>query len=286
MLVSRVPAPLLAIVAILSVQFGNAFAASFFEEAGPLGAAALRLAWGAVIIVAVVRPRVNDWPARTWIGVAVLGIALAGMNSLIYLAIDSIPIGIAVTVELFGPLAVALAGVRRWVDALWAIAALGGVLLLGIQAGGALSWVGLLCAAGAALFWALYIVTSSRLGGRVRGVDGLVVAMVVAAVIVVPFGAGPAISAVRLDPWLLLVFALVAVLTSALPYALEFMALKRMPARVFGILSSLGPAVAALAGLLLLHQLLGPLQLVAIGLVTAASVGVVLSSRRQLPPPV
>jgi inner membrane transporter RhtA len=282
---ARIPASLLAVVAIISVQFGNAFAGSFFEQTGPLGAAALRLAWGALIIVVAVRPKVREWPARTWAGVLVLGVALAGMNSLIYLAIDSIPIGIAVTVELFGPLAVALAGVRRWVDLLWAVLALGGVVLLGFQAGGDLSWAGLMLAAGAAVFWALYIVASSRLGNRVRGVDGLVVAMVIAAVIVVPFGAGDAVHAASADPWLVAVFAAVAVLTSAAPYALEFMALKRMPASVFGVLSSLGPAVAALAGLAVLHQLLGPLQLAAIALVTVASVGVVLGSRRELPPP-
>lgn len=280
----RLPAPLLAVVAIISVQFGNAVAGSFFDQTGPMGAAALRLAWGALIIVAIVRPRVRRWPRSTWLGVAVLGVALAGMNSLIYLSIDRIPIGIAVTVELFGPLAIALVSVRRLADLLWALLAVAGVLLLGLQAGGELSWSGLLLAAGAALFWALYILASSRLGGRVRGVDGLAVAMLLAAAIVVPFGATEAAHAVSIAPWLLAAFALVAVLTSALPYALEFLALKRMPARVFGILSSLGPAMAALAGLLVLHQLLGWFQLIAIALVTTASVGVVLSTR-SVPPP-
>ncbi|MFB2556845.1 EamA family transporter [Herbiconiux liangxiaofengii] len=279
------PAPVLAVVAIVSVQFGNAFAGSFFAQVGPLGAAALRLAFGALILAAVVRPRLRGWDARTWLGVVLLGVALAGMNSLIYLAIAEIPIGVAVTVELFGPLAVAAAGIRRPVDALWVLLAVSGVALLGAEAGGALSPVGLLLAAGAAAFWALYIVTSSRLGPRVRGVDGLSAAMLVAAVIVVPLGAVPATDAVLDAPWLLAVFAGVALLTSAIPYALEFTALKTMSSRVFGVLSSLGPAMAALAGLTLLHQVLTVPQLAAIALVTAASVGVVATARRTAAPP-
>lgn len=278
------PAPLLAVVAIVSVQFGNAFAGSFFAQVGPLGAAALRLAFGAVILAAVVRPRLRGWNARTWLGVVLLGVALAGMNSLIYLAIDQIPIGVAVTVELFGPLAVAAAGIRRPVDALWVLLAVGGVALLGAEAGGALAPAGLLLAAGAAAFWALYIVTSARLGPRVRGVDGLSAAMLVAALIVVPLGAVPATEAVLAAPWLLAVFAGVALLTSAIPYALEFTALKTMSSRVFGVLSSLGPAVAALAGFVLLHQVLTLPQLAAIALVTTASIGVVATARRARPP--
>jgi PhzF family phenazine biosynthesis protein len=212
-----------------------------------------------------------------------LGAALAGMNSLIYLAIDEIPIGVAVTVELLGPLAVAAAGIRRPVDVLWVLLAIAGVALLGMEASGDLSVTGLLLAAGAAAFWALYIVASARLGPRVRGVDGLSAAMLVAAVIVVPLGAAPAASAVLEAPWLLAVFAAVALLTSSLPYALEFVALKTMPSRVFGVLSSLGPAVAALAGVIVLQQLLSPAQLAAVALVTAASVGVVATARGQTP---
>ncbi|WP_227497078.1 EamA family transporter [Planctomonas psychrotolerans] len=203
------------------------------------------------------------------------------MNSLIYLAIDEIPIGVAVTVELFGPLAVAAGGIRRWIDACWVLLAVAGVILLGLQAGGGLSTAGLLLAGGAAAFWALYIVMSARLGSRVRGVDGLSAALLVAALIVAPIGAVSATRAILDAPWLLAVFAAVALLTSSVPYALEFLALKRMPSRAFGVLSSLGPVAAALAGLTVLHQLLTFWQLVAIMLVTAASVGVVMTGHRQ-----
>lgn len=287
---SRTPAPvLLAVTAIVSVQFGNAIAGSFFDQVGPLGAAALRLGFAAVILLAVIRPQVRGWDRRTWLGVVALGAGLAGMNALIYLSIDRIPLGVAVTVELLGPLAVAVAGTRRARDLAWVALAALGVVLLGFDGGGvALDLAGLLLAAGAAAFWALYIVASARLGPRARGVDGLAMAMLVAALVVVPLGAAPAMTAVSAQPVLLLVFAGIAVLTSAVPYALEFLALKRMPTRVFGVLSSLGPAVAALAGLIVLGQLLTGIQLLAIALVIGASIGAVATARprRVRPAPV
>ncbi len=277
---------MLAVLAILSVQFGNAIAGSYFSEVGPLGAAALRLGFAAVILIVAVRPQVRGWSRQTWVGVGMLGLGLAGMNVLIYQAIASIPLGVAVTIELLGPLAVAVAGTRRWRDLGWvALAALGivGLWLSGNGDDGALALVGVLAALGAAAFWALYIVASARLGPRARGVDGLAMAMLVAAIIVVPLGAVPASAAVVLDPMLLVIFVGIAVLTSAVPYALEFIALKRMPTRVFGVLASLGPAVAALAGLLVLGQALGLLQLAAIAAVVIACAGAVATSPR---PPV
>lgn len=277
----------LAVLAIISVQFGNAIAGSYFSEVGPLGAAALRLGFAAVILLVVIRPRVRGWDSRTWVGVGMLGLGLAGMNLLIYQAIASIPLGVAVTIELLGPLGVAVAGTRRWRDLGWvALAGLGvvGLWLSGSGDGeGSLALLGVLAALGAAAFWALYIVASARLGPRARGVDALAVAMVVAAIMVVPLGAAPASAAVVVDPLLLLVFAGIAVMTSAVPYALEFIALKRMPTRVFGVLSSLGPAVAALAGLLVLGQTLDLLQLVAIAAVVVACAGAVATAHR---PPV
>src|SRR5690606_36148907 len=126
----RIPASLLAVAAIFSVQFGNAFVGSLFESVGPLGAAALRVGFAAVILIVLVRPRVRGWNARTWLGVVLLGIGMGGMNVFIYLAIAEIPLGLAVTIELMGPLAVAAAGIRRAVDAAWVLLALGGILLL------------------------------------------------------------------------------------------------------------------------------------------------------------
>lgn len=278
----RIPASLLAVAAIFSVQFGNAFVGSLFESVGPLGAAALRLGFAAVILIVLVRPRVRGWSARTWLGVVLLGIGMGGMNVFIYLAIAEIPLGLAVTIELMGPLAVAAAGIRRAVDAAWVLLALGGILLLGLDDTGTVTLRGALFAGVAAAFWALYILASARLSSRVRGIDGLVASVAVAAVVIVPLGAGQAMQGVRQDPGLLGAFAVLALMTSVIAYGLEFLALKRMSARVFGVLSSLGPAVAALAGLAVLHQQLDARQLLAILLVVAASAGVVASSRRTV----
>ncbi len=275
------PLPL-ALAAIVSVQFGNALAGTTFAEVGALGAASLRLLFAAVILLVVLRPSVRGWTRRVWVGVFALGIGLAGMNSLIYLAIERVPIGVAVAVELIGPLAVAVAGTRRPRDLLWVALAAVGVGMLALDSQGAVAIAGIVLAAGAAAFWALYILASARLGATsARGVDGLAVAMVVAAVIVVPFGAGSTTEAVVAEPVLLAVFAGIALMTSALPYALEFIALKTMPTRVFGVLSSLGPVVAALAGLIVLGQVLSFLQLAAIALVIAASAGAVVSAQKR-----
>jgi inner membrane transporter RhtA len=279
----RVPPQVLAVAAIFSVQFGSAFARTFFDEVGSMGAAALRLFFGCIILAAIVRPRIRAWKRATWLRVIALGLALAGMNSFIYLAIDHIPIGVAVTVEFLGPLAVALVQTRKLADAAWAVLALVGVLLLGFDPSGELEWIGLVLAALAALFWAGYILMSSRLGADADGVAPLAVAMVVAAIVVVPIGAPTALSAVILDPRLLLIFLVVAILTSVLPYALEFTALKRMPTRIFGVLSSLGPAVAALAGFVVLHEALAVTQLIALLLVTTASIGVTVMGSRARP---
>lgn len=269
--------------AIVSLQFGSAFARTAFDEVGAIGAVALRLCFGALILLAVVRPRVRGWSSRTWLVVVALGFALGGMNTLIYLAFDHIPIGVAVTVEFTGPLVVALVQARRWADAAWALLAFAGVVLLGVDSAGGVEVVGLLLAAAAAVFWAAYILMSSQVGRAVDGLSGLAVSMLVAAVVVVPFGAAPAIDAVARHPTLLVMFVGVAVFTSALPYALELAALRRMPTRVFGVLSSLGPAIAALAGLVVLQEQLGAVQIVALALVTIASVGVSIARRRAVP---
>lgn len=271
------------IVAVFSVQFGNAIVGSMFDRVGPLGAAALRLTCGAMILAAVVRPRIRGWSHRAWRGVVLLGLGLGGMNLFIYLAIDQIPLGVAVTIELMGPLAVAALGSRRVADAAWVVLALTGIVLLGLDDVGGIGLVGAGFAAAAAVCWALYIVASSKLGTRVPGVDGLVAAMVVAALVVAPVGAFQAVPAVAADPSLPAVFAGVAVLTSAIPYALEFTALRRMSTRVFGVLSSMGPAVAALAGFVVLRQSIDALQLLAITLVVTASTGVVMTAARGRP---
>jgi inner membrane transporter RhtA len=278
---SSVPAPLLMISAVLSVQFGAALAQTQFDAVGPTGATLLRLVFGALILLISVRPRVRRWKREQWAAATVLGIALAGMNTLIYLAIGEIPIGVAVTLEFTGPLLLALVQTRRLTDAAWALLAFAGVLLLGLGAGTDLSLAGILFALGAGAFWALYILASARVGRLVPGVGGLAVSMAIGAVIALPLGVTAATSGIAASPMVLPVFIGVALLSSALPYGLEMLALRRLSTRIFGVLSALGPVVAALAGLLVLGQALGPREVIALVLVTVASIGVTVGVRRR-----
>ena len=277
---NRVPAPLLALTAMLSVQIGAAVAKTRFDEVGSVGAATLRLVIGAVVLALVVRPRVRHWTRAQWLAAVLLGLALGGMNLFIYVAFATIPIGVAVTIEFLGPLTLSLAHTRRWRDAVWAALALAGVVLLGVGPSAIGDVGGVLAAVLAAGCWAAYIVMNRRVGAAIPGIDGLAVSMLVAMVVALPFGLRPAVAGVAGDPTLLVVFAVVGLLSSVLPYALEMSALRRMPTRVFGVLQSLGPAIAALAGLVVLREALSVLEVVALVCVTAASAGVTLTSRR------
>lgn len=277
---TRVPAPLLALAAMVSVQIGAAVAKTRFDEVAPVGAATLRLVIGAVVLVLLVRPRVRHWSRAQWTAAVLLGLALGGMNVCIYVAFASIPIGVAVTIEFLGPLALSLVHTRRWRDVTWALLALAGVVLLGVGPAAVTAVGGVLAAVAAAVCWAGYIVMNRRVGAAIPGVDGLAVSMVVAMLVSLPTGLVPAVHGVAGHPSLLLVFGAVAVLSSVLPYALEMLALRRMPTRVFGVLQSLGPAIAALAGLVVLREALAVQEVVALACVCAASVGVTLSARR------
>lgn len=278
--VTRVPAPLLALAAMVSVQIGAAVAKTRFDEVEPVGAATLRLVIGAVVLLLLVRPRVGHWTRAQWTAATLLGLALGGMNVFIYVAFASIPIGVAVTIEFLGPLALSLVHTRRWRDVTWAVVALAGVVLLGVGPAAVTAVGGVLAAVAAAACWAGYIVMNRRVGAAIPGVDGLAVSMVVAMLVSLPTGVRPAVDGVVRHPSLLLVFGAVAVLSSVLPYALEMLALRRMPTRVFGVLQSLGPGIAALAGLVVLREALALQELVALACVSVASIGVTLSARR------
>ncbi|WP_250035185.1 EamA family transporter [Paractinoplanes maris] len=266
------------LTAIASVQVGSAIATGLFDELGATGVTFLRLALAAVILAAITRPRLRSWSPQAWRAAALLGVAMAGMNLIFYLALATVPLGIAVTVEFLGPLLLAVVQTRRVLDLVWAALAASGVLLLGFDSGGSAPLSGLVLAFVAGLFWAAYIVLSARLGGLVPGTGGLAVSLAVAAVLVLPFGAGGAAGVIG-HPALLLGAATVAVLSSVLSYGLEINALRHIPTRVFGILMSLEPAAAAVAGLILLSQRLGWAEIVALLLVTLASAGVTLAQR-------
>jgi inner membrane transporter RhtA len=267
----------------VSLQFGAALAVQLFPELGSWGVTALRLSIAAIVLVCVVRPAVLRWSRAQWMSVLAFGVALAGMNGFFYAALARIPLGPAVAIEFLGPLVLAAVLTRRVIDLTWVGIALVGMALLGIDGArgeDALDPLGVVFALVAAAFWALYVRTSARAGSLIPGLGGLAMALAVASVLLLPFGV-PAAAASAVDPRLLLLALGTALLGSVIPYALELMALRRLPQRVFGVLLSLEPVVAVIAGWLLLGQQAGPVRLVAIALVVAASVGVTLAARRS-----
>jgi inner membrane transporter RhtA len=279
-----VPAPVLVMVAIASVQTGSAIGRTAFDVTGANGMTLLRLIVAGVLLTALVRPRVLRWSRTQWSASVVLGLTMGAMNLVFYLAIREIPLGVAVTVEFVGPLLVALAQTRRVRDLLWVALAAAGVALLGLDSGGSVPLRGLGLALLAGMFWGGYILASARVGRVLPGIDGLAVALLVAALLALPFGLSGAGRAVA-DGGALAAGVAVALLSSVVPYALELTALRTIPTRVFGVLMSLEPAAAAIAGLLVLGQLLGPRQLTALVLVSLASVGVTLGRRNDQPAP-
>jgi inner membrane transporter RhtA len=283
------PAPVLILGGIASVQFGSAFAATMFDRAGPAGVVLLRLLLAALVLLPVTRPRLAGRPRPQLLVAAVFGLALAAMNWSFYEAIDRLPLGPAVTIEFAGPLTVAILGSRRWLDLLWAALAGGGVALLAVAgSGGAghsgLDPVGVLLALVAGTCWACYILLSQRVGSIFPGLQGLAVALAVGAVLMVPAGLVQGRGAL-LEPGVLAGGLAVAMLSSVIPYSFELTALRRVRAATFGLLMSLEPAFAALAGVLVLGQRLRLSTLAAVVMVVAASIGTTLHGNRGMPPP-
>lgn len=268
---------------IVSVQFGGALAVWLMPRTGPLGVVTLRLVVAALVLLVVCRPRLRGHSRADWGTVIVFGIAIGGMNTLIYQSAARIPLGIAVTLEVLGPLALSVITSRRLVNVLWAALAVTGVFLLGGGDVSGLNAAGAAFALGAGTMWALYIVFSARTGRRFPQADGLALAMTVGAVLSLPLGVVSAGSRL-LVPSTVGIAAAVAMLSSVLPYTLELIALRRLHAAAFAILMSVEPAVAALAGFLVLHQSLTLLDGLAIALVIAASMGAVRTRVGGAPP--
>jgi inner membrane transporter RhtA len=268
------------VVAGLALQeVGASFAVQLFPAVGALGVVSLRLGFSALILLAVCRPSLRGHDHGSWVTVVGFAVALGGMNLLFYEALARIPLGATVTIEVLGPLAVSVIASRRLSGWLWAVVAFVGVVLLSRGSFGELDPVGVLYAFGAAAMWAGYILLSARTGRHFPRFDGLAIAMAIAAVITLPFGV--ALTGARLfEPGILLLGAAVALLSSTLPYAFELLALRRLPAATFSILMSLAPAIATIAGLVILGQQFTPVAAIAITLVIAASIGAVRSARQ------
>lgn len=276
-LLARAPSGGLVIAAIASVQFGGALAVHLFATVGPGGAVFLRLATACGVLLVISRPRVRAVPLRRLPLVAAFGLVLAGMNLSFYASINRIPLGIAVSLEFVGPLTVAVAGSRRRIDLVWVGLAVAGILAL-THVGGSRSidGLGVAFALLAGCCWGAYILISARVGRSFERGTGLSLAMCFAALVMLPVGIASA-GTQLVTPRALALGCAVGILSSAIPYSFELEALRRIAPPVFGVLMSLEPAMAALAGLLVLGQSLSLRTLVGMALVTGASIG---ASRR------
>ncbi|WP_159501976.1 DMT family transporter [Microbacterium sp. 18062] len=283
------PAVAFVLIGLACQEVGASVAVLLFPAVGPLGMVMLRLVFAALVLMLIARPTLRGHSRAAWGAVVRFGAVLALMNGLFYLALTRLPLGVTVTIEVLGPLVLSIVTARRASSWAWALLAFVGVVALGGGGWDRLDLLGVLFALGAAASWAFYILASARVGREFPRLDGLALAMVVGALISLPFGivdAGAAL--LRLD--LLALGAAVAMLSSTIPYALELVALRRLAASVFAILMSLGPATASTAGFLLLGQHLNALEIAGIALVIVASIGAVRAGARReadpgAPPP-
>jgi inner membrane transporter RhtA len=275
-------AALLTLGSIVSVQSGSALATGIFDSVGPAGAVFLRATFGAIALLLFTRGaplRTRQWPHRdVWL----LSVSVAAVNIFFYAALDRLPLGITVTLEFVGPLGVAVLGSRRPRDVLWVVLAATGIVLLSDGGGGGVDGLGVALALAAGFFWGAYILFSDRVGALAPGAGGATMAAVISAAMVAPLGiaagGGDLLAASPLAAG-----AAVGVLSTAIPYAAEMEALRRLPRAVFGVLMSLEPAVAAAIGFLALSQDLAPQELIAISLVVVASAGALRSAAAPAP---
>ncbi len=265
-------------LAMICQEVGASIAVLVFPQVGPLGAVALRLAFSALVLGAIARPSLRGLSSQNWRTVLWYGLALAAMNTSFYLALERIPLGITVTIEVLGPMVLSIILARRWLNTVWVVCAFGGVVLLS-HGPLDLDPLGVVFALIAALMWALYILGARRAGREFEGISGLALAMVVGSVVVVPFAAATT-GAVLIAPHILAIGLGIALLSSAIPYALELLALRRVPASTFSVLLAFAPVVAALAGWLVLKQALTAVQWVGVLLVVAACIGAIRLTAR------
>lgn len=268
---------LLCLASMSSIQFGSAFSATAISAYGPSTTTFFRLLMAAAALAVIVRPPVRSYSRAQWKSALSLGATMAAMTLCFFAAIDRIPLGLAVAIEFLGPLAVATWSLGGGWRLVWPLAAFVGVVLLSHDGEG---WIGdpagVLFACGAGIGWGTYIVLMKKTGAMFRGLEGLSMSLLVAAAVAAPFGLPRAQEA--LNPEGLGMMLGLAVLVPLLPYALEMIALRRMPMSAFGILMSLEPALGALAGFLVLGQPMTPFQILGTGLVVAASAGVTSSA--------
>ncbi|MBV0893737.1 DMT family transporter [Microbacterium sp. NC79] len=268
---------------LLCQEVGASFGVLMFGLTNPVAVVAFRLVFAAVILLIVTRPRVRSFTGHQWCGIVLLGVVLTTMNVAFYLALERLALGVTVTIEVLGPLVLAVVMSKKKSAWLWAGLAFVGVAALGGGGWETLDPVGVLFALLAGASWAGYILAAARVGRDVPGVSGLALAMTVGAVIVLP--AALVIDAPAfINPTIILLGLGVAVLSSVIPYTAELLALRKISESTFSVLMSLGPATASIVGFLVLGQHLTVLEIAGIVLVIAASIGAVLAAGRTAPP--
>ncbi len=282
---SKLWAIIAVLIAIVSVQLGATLSKHVFPLVGSEGTTALRQFFATASLLIVFRPWRGGPERKHWPVLALYGAILGVMNLVFYASIARIPLGIAVALEFSGPLTVAILGSRKWSDFIWVGCAVAGLLILlpwqglGGEGSTVLDLLGVVYALIAGVLWGLYIIVGQKVGDRVHGGKAVALGMAFSTIFTVPIGVAFA-GASLLSPTILLYGIGIGILASAIPYALEMIALKAMPAKTFGLMMSLEPAVAALLGLVILHELLTPLQWLAVALVIVASAGSSLTAKR------
>jgi len=270
-------APAMAVAAMFSVQLGSGLSKPMMAELGPIGTTTIRLAWAALLLTLIVRPRLGQYGRRQWLAALLLGLAMTATAIFYFLSLQRIPLGLASAIEFLGPLGVAAAGMRRWHHLIWPVlAAIGIGLLVRDDHGWTVDPVGAGFAVLAGCGWASYILASKGVGRVFAGHDGLAMSFLLATLASLPFGFGELRGTLTVTAGLQM--AGLAILVPLLPFALEMSALRRLSTRSFGVLMSAEPAIGAVIGLVVLGEFLSLLQCLGIACVTAASIGAVLES--------
>jgi len=267
-----------ALLSMICVQGGASIAKRLFPTVGAIGTSALRIGLAAILLTLINRPNFSKFTKQQWLYCAIYGIGIAAMNLIFYMAIQRIPLGLGVTIEFVGPLFLALVLSRKWLDLLWALLACTGILLIVPWQSGDVDPIGLLLAFTAGIFWAVYIVMGGKVAKVLPGKDAVTTGMLFAFLFIIPFALWDG-AILNSNGSVFLLGLGVAIFSSALPFSLDFIALKRLPAKTFSILTSLQPAFAALSGLIFLQEKLSFLQWVSIACVVLASTGTTIFSQ-------
>lgn len=273
---TAVPAALLSMVC---VQGGASIAKQLFPSIGAVGTSTLRIGLSAILLTVINRPKFSTFTKQQWLYCSIYGFGIAAMNLIFYMAIQRIPLGLGVTVEFIGPLFLALALSRKWMDVVWALLACAGILFIVPWQNNDVDLLGLFLAFLAGVFWAVYIVMGGKVAAIMPGKDAVTTGMLFATAIIIPFALWDG-ALMNLTPILFLKGLGVAILSSALPFSLDLVALKQLPAKTFSILTSLQPAFAAFSGLIFLSEKLTVLQWVSIACVITASMGATIFSKK------